>query len=529
MKDPRMTDALSHLTMTDTQKHAVFERILAAAEEPSAPASQRTHGTTISVSPRQKRRSRIRPLAAAAAVLLVFGITLCIPEVSNALRALFHNSFRIEEYLATPSEEREYIAEYEAAIQAPDPFTQSCCTELLSETDRLDEVNTWRSEQGFVPYDPAAYEWCKDLRCEVTEVFYDGKSLYANLTLNESPLKFFWNDTPYPTEDMENFDIAADRFGSVLETTKGTVAPMYASCWLNQEKYWKSGTGEQDNEALHAAAYTDLEASWEFDSMPALPDGPVTVTMPIWVMDGSIDDFADVGRVARMTVTFTFDATAGNASLTERGKGSMQLSGSYPATFVYDTDPNPDVYRMVYELRNTDLSGIAIRAEVLQRSTGLWIGLTFEGPSNWAYDENQLQQLWFRLLYDVYLDGTLVRERAHLSTMGWDGSHGIELSLTESEIGAAKEIRLVPYMEYVSAYQPPEDWVLRQEAFHKEYPNLNDLPAEEISRLLGELEEAQRAAATAFEIGKPTELPGESNLFLDEVPLDGCELILTLE
>ena len=382
------------------------------------------------------------PLAAAFAALV---IVFSIPGVSQAVGSWLSSIFRLSDYMAVTPDQREDNADLAGAVQTPIPAQSSATIQYLDETEYAGDVNQWRTESGYGAFDRSNYAWVNDLNPRVDELFYDGRNLIVNTVLFSSPTHFLGT---YGGEG-ERFDLWTNNVSMLVN---GEPYPDFASQGggLNLKPYFnKDGSDGFDSDAVRAGTSVTEQTTLIGNQSPAFPSGPVTVTIEMWLMDGSIDDMATVGLIAIITQTLTFDATEGNSKLDAGYAVSQQLSGTAPLT-INGIDGS-------IENRMFDFSSVTVGFTVERRTTGINVTLHYSFPQ----DEDQ--SLWNAIVpgatggqgvqYEAFVNGTSIGKVYHTANhLGLRDDPVIEIPLTESELAAVQSITLRPWIRYLSSY-----------------------------------------------------------------------------
>ena len=382
------------------------------------------------------------PLAATFAVLV---IVFSIPGVSQAVGNWLSSIFRLSDYMAVETDQRETNSDLAGAVQTPIPAQSCAAIQYVDETEYAESVNQWRTENGFSAFDRSNYAWVADLNPQVNELLYDGRNLIVNTVLFASPTRFLGT---YGGED-ERFDLWTN---SVRVLVNGEPYTNFTSQGggLSLQSYLKTGgNGEYDMDAVRVATSVTEQTTLIGNRSPAFPSGPVTVVIEMWLMDGSIDDLATVGLVAIITQTFTFDATDGNAKLDADYSVTQELADTAPLT-INNKDGS-------IENRLFDFSSVTVGFTVERRATGINVTLHYSFPN----DEDQ--SLWNAIVpgatggqgvqYEAFVNGTSIGKVYHTANhLGLRDDPVIEIPLTESELAAVQSITLRPWVRYLSSY-----------------------------------------------------------------------------
>lgn len=406
----------------------------------------------LALSKKRPRRALLRTLVPVAACLIVLAVLFSIPSVSKAVSDWFYETFRVGRYFMEPSSERDQNEDVEKAVFTPQPSDQAFTIRYLDELPIYEEVAAWRKANGFKPFDRKDYAWIADLAPRSEEALYDGEQLIVNTVFSVSPLRFIAGYTTQEIPNAERFDIWAQ---DARVTINGITEDLYPDDsgltipWV----YQIDGTGNYDVDEIVNAETSCVQTSFSTGKSPAFPSGPVTVEIVYDVYDGSIDDMAMVGVVAKITERLTFDATSGNAMLAPASAVTQQLSGTAPLLFEYFGGEKADT--LMTENRPVDFSCCTVAASATQRTTGLTVAINYSFSG--GVDEEKYRGAFCQQLhYDLYVNGvraerlkpiygSFSREKADMT---------YEISLTPSDLQNVTSLALRPVAAYMSGYQP---------------------------------------------------------------------------
>lgn len=324
---------------------------------------------------RRGRRIALRllvPLAASfAALLLLFA---CFPKAAQAVAAFFGLSYTPSRYMNTFPEARTPLPSVEEALDAASPQDGDYTITLMPDLPDAQTYIDFRTENGLTPFSEADWGWLKEVRPEIAEVLYDGKTL-------------IWNTNLYTTNDhvrsfMTGFGVdtgAAQSVDALMGDVTYTVAGDPTVYPLNVSGH---GITPVFDDTVYAADHVVLYSDFYIDPEQPLPNGVITITQNILVSE---EDAMDYGkRVAVITHTFTFDTTAGNAPSAQPGEQIVPLSGeAYLTLYRYSTDPARE-FDGTIETVPVSLDGVKLRVRSEYLPTGIRVSVTIaETPGGW--------------------------------------------------------------------------------------------------------------------------------------------------
>lgn len=451
-------------TLTAAQTSALLEHVAVFPldERTERRLLRRLHRKLTPAEPRGGKSALawLIPLAACAILALALAVN---PKTAQAISNWFSGFFshRVEEYFHEPPETREENADLEQAISTPLMTEQTTEVIWLDETGHLAGANAYRREIGKPAFDRTDYAWVEQMNPCVEELLYDGQKLLIRSRFDVSPMKFAGGYIPNAPDGAERFDIwCYEAFctanGETVEADVGDNGPTLPWIYYDREKQaW-------DTQRLLSDDKTYVQTSLENGACPAFPNGRVSVTLDIWVFDGEIDDMAPVGLIAIVRQTVTFDATEGNALLSNVETTQSDWSGEAMATFTASIQGKNE---MQIQNRMLDLSKVRVICETTRRVTGLNVKLTYDYPKAWdALGEWQ----WYAdLWYDLYVDGAFV-SRLRQNMPNPSAIPSLDIPLTPSELASVKRVVLIPvktaseaYLQFDAPYEsgeePPRD------------------------------------------------------------------------
>ena len=337
---------------------------------PEMPASfDRTVEDTLrSVCTEQNRRAsrafERRPvrLNKKAWIAIAVAATLLITSTAAAAAAIIrHNYHSPNSYMIHDRDEREQtqqaIPDIENAIASAKPETGDYSIRMLPELENADELNGFREAHGQPAFTETDWGWMRDIRPEIEEVLVDGSTIVFNIRLHtDHGMRFGWSGE----QSVEGF--CEDSFYTVGDDPTQHNLPI-------GEGGVNPNSVTEDGATLHAGI--DIDDLNE----PFPTEGTVRVTTNIHLRDNRVESMNDVGLLAILTYTFSFDASAGadaaQPSVTER-----PLSGSIVLT-VYTGHG--------YENKQVSLDGVVLLETVSYRSTGIYVTYTVQSaPDGWS-------------------------------------------------------------------------------------------------------------------------------------------------
>lgn len=331
---------------------------------PEAPASfdARVEDTLRSVCTQQNvRAQKARPIRFNKKVWIAIAVaaTLLITTTAVAARAIWRLDYTPGHYMMQDPNDREPIPDVENAIASAKPENVDCTIVMLPEMKEADELNEWRVSKGQPVYSEADWGWIREIRPEVQEVLVDGNLLVFNIKLcTDHGASFGIN----PNQEQMVDALCDDAY---FTTEDGQICNL-------------PGLGTGVNPAYvtpdGAILYTDSEL--EFAKIPFPTEGKVRITAEIGIRDARVADMGFAGLLAKITYTFTFDASAG-ADVAEPCVSERALSGSCTLTY-YGMDE--------HEYNKTvSLDGVVLEETVCYRSTGIYVTYRVKSaPEGWT-------------------------------------------------------------------------------------------------------------------------------------------------
>ncbi len=327
-----------------------------------------------------RRRTAKRALLAVAsflAVLVLLGV--CFPAAAKAVASFFGINYTPTRYLTTLPETRTSIPAVEEALDAAAPAEGSYTITLLSDWDNAGEYEAMRAEQGLAPFAESDWSWLRDIRPEVAEVLYDGKTLMWNVNLytTSSGVEAFMRGSIDGSSDGQNVDALAS---DVTYTVEGdpTVYTMVSS---------GGGTRPIFDEADRKAAdHVTMFDEIALDPEHPLPDGVITVTETIRIAEG--DAMSDSTALAKIVHTFTFDTTAGNIPAATADEQRIPLSGEAYLSIYHRETGADGINRMTsVNTEKVSLDGVVLSMSTEYLSTGTQVEIRVaESPESWTED-----------------------------------------------------------------------------------------------------------------------------------------------
>lgn len=304
-------------------------------------------------------------------IAIAVAATLLITSTAVAATAIIrHNYHSPNSYMIHDRDEREQtqqaIPDIENAIASAKPETGGYSIQMLPELENFDELNGFREAHGQPAYSEADWGWMRNIRPEIEEVLADSGTIVFHIRLHtDHGMSFGWSGE----QSIEGF--CEDSFYTVdddptqhdLPIGEGGVIPNSVT---------------ENGATLHAGI--DIDDLNE----PFPTEGTVRVTTHIHLRDNRVGSMNDVGLLAILTYTFSFDASAG-ADAAEPVVTERPLSGSIVLT-VYTGHG--------YENKEVSLDGVVLLETVSYRSTGIYVTYTVQSaPDGWtdAYTQALLE------------------------------------------------------------------------------------------------------------------------------------------
>lgn len=312
------------------------------------------------------------PLAASiAALALLFA---CFPQAAQAVAAFFGLSYTPSRYMNTSPEARTPLPSVEEALEAAAPANGAYTVTLMPDLPNAQEYIDYRAQNGLAPFSEEDWGWLKEIRPEIAEVLYDGKTLIwnTNLYMTNDHVRAFMAGFGIDTGADQNVDAL---MGDVTYTVAGdpTIYHLYVS---------GHGITPIFDDSIYTADHAVLYSDFVIQPEEPLPDGVLTITQNILVSE---EDAMDYGkRLAIITHTFTFDATAGNAQTVPPGEEIVALFGdAYLTMYQYSRDPSSKFDGTV-ETKPVSLDGLKLRVLSEYLPTGIRVTITAaETPEGW--------------------------------------------------------------------------------------------------------------------------------------------------
>lgn len=352
----RVSDAIPEMTASfDRTVENTLRSVCAAPVEKTARAYER------------------RPLRfnKKAWIAIAVAATLLITSTAVAATAIIrHNYHSPTSYMIHGRDEREQtqqaIPDIENAIASAKPETGDYSIRMLPELNNFDELDGLREAHGQPAYTEEDWGWMRGIRPEIEEVLIDGSMIVFNIRLHtDHGMCFGWSGE----QSIEGF--CEDSFYTVGNDPTQHDLPI--------------GEGGVNPNSVTEDGATIL-AGIDIDDLnePFPTEGTVHVTTNIHLRDNRVESMNDVGLLAILTYSFSFDAAAGadaaQPSVTER-----PLSGSVVLT-VYTGHG--------YENKEVSLDGVVLLETVSYRSTGIYVTYTLKSaPDGWtdAYTQALLE------------------------------------------------------------------------------------------------------------------------------------------
>lgn len=322
---------------------------------------------------RRRAASRVLlPLAAClAAILLLFA---CFPQAAQAVASFFGLSYTPSRYMSTLPESRTPLPSVDEALEAAAPKDGDYYVTLLPDLPRAAELAAYRESAGLKPFSEDDWGWLRDIRPEIAEVLYDGKTLIWNTNL------YMTNDHVQSFMKLNGADVDVDQCADALmEDVTYTVEGDPTVYTLNVSGH---GITPIFDDSVYTADHVVLYSDFDIDPEQPLPDGVITITQNIRVAENDALGFGET--VAIITHTFAFDTTKGNTQSAASNEQIVPLSGeTYLSVFDYDMDPEAEFAGTV-ATKKVSLDGVKLRVLTEYLPTGIRVTITpAEIPADW--------------------------------------------------------------------------------------------------------------------------------------------------
>lgn len=317
---------------------------------------------------RLRRRTAARLLVPAAACLAALILAcVCFPQAARALAEFLGFEFRASRYMLENPETRSPAPAVEEAIANAACRDVGYSISLLNEWEDADTWAGYRAQMGLAPFSEEDWAFLRNIEPRVAEVFYDGHTL-------------IWNTYMYADEAVMEamrsvkIDMLAVE-GASTYTVEGdpTVYPLYIGA---------HGLPPVADGADHGVFFAQVTGD---PDEQLLPDGIITVTQVIRIAEG--DAMIHGAAVARLTHTFTFDATPGNAASGAPDASTTALSGEIDLTMDHLDAGDGTEKSWTIDTRRISLDGVTLGVETSYHATGIYVHITpAEVPEGWTQD-----------------------------------------------------------------------------------------------------------------------------------------------
>lgn len=353
---------------------------------------------------RPRRRIAIRFLVPVAACLVALLLACaCFPQVAQAIASFFGIQINASRYMETDPSVRTPIASIDEALDAAVPADVSHSVALLPELPEADAYAAWREKTGQPAFTETDWGWLREIRPEIAEVLYDGSTLIWNTGLYTDPAPFLWSFVEGQTPAKQNVDAFVD--SDVTYTVAGdpTVYRFFCdSTGVLPPDYETERFRNDERVLLHGgASLAEAPAGTE----KLLPDGLITVTQTIRIIDYNVDVQANIATVALITHSFTFDATAGNAAAAQAAANTLPLSGEiYLSMDHMDIADDGRMNSWTMDTRKVSLDGVSLKVETEYLATGIRVRITLaDAPDGWTEEmTNGLLRMTWRNIHDKF-------------------------------------------------------------------------------------------------------------------------------
>jgi len=432
MVNQRIRESLDKLNPSEEAREAMLRNILMQGQ-----AAREREESMKKADDRQRKSGYVfRKLAPVMAAVIVAGGVLSIPGVSEAVARWVGSKFRIEQYIGTLPEDRAHVPEVDAIMQNPEEEQQRNAVYLLNETDELELFNEARAKYGFEQYDPAEWQWLKDIEPRIEDVLYENGIIYVTSSIKTDTM-LFWGG-----KDGLRLDWLGD---TAVAKNGDTEIELYACSTGIQPQSGYYVDGEFSEEGLRQHKRILLLTEYEVlreDNM--LPEGEYTFTQRSRILDCNVDVMANFATVAVVEQSFPFD-TAKQGEIREIPAQGVRFKGRYPLTR-YDWD------EWYYYNENIDLSEISVSVDCRLYTTGMTVYFDYSCPEDW--DESKVRAFafgsahWDGMDYELFVDG--VSLGVYRVGGGPNNEPCIEINLTESVRAGASVALLRPVYGYAT-------------------------------------------------------------------------------
>ena len=265
------------------------------------------------------------------------------------------------EYMMQTKEEREQldqtIPDVENAIASAKPENGAYEIIMLPDMENADERNAYRLEKGQPAYSEEDWGWIREIRPEVEEVLFDGNTLVFNIRLKtDHGMSFSWD---LSGEGQHVDALCDDAYYTVQSNGQTRVLSGL-------------GTGTIPNSVTEDGVTLTTNSS----PRDLSTEGLVLITAEIGIRDVDVEDMGNIGLLAKILYTFTFDASAG-ADIADPVVTERPLSGSAVLS-MFDDNGN-------YFNERISLDGVILEETVSYRNTGVYVRYKIKSaPDGWT-------------------------------------------------------------------------------------------------------------------------------------------------
>ena len=291
--------------------------------------------------------------------ILVFAAILLVATTAFAAGAwIARENYHVEGYLLKTDAERHDAStgnpDIEQMIENAQLKDLGYHVWLLNECADYEEIDAVRLQMGAKPYDPAEWEWIRNIRPAIADVIRDGDELYFQTRLYSDHAEAFDLFRYYETGEGINLEaMPDDNEAYYLVEGDSKQHSLFVSGW---------GINPFGAEADHGLSFSECEVD---DTFPR--EGVITVTQRLRLLDTSIEDMQKWSTVGVIEHTFSFDASAFLPAAEPRTL-MVPLSGRYDADFADFDKPQ--------QIKQIALDGVTLSLQAEYRPTGLYITVT---------------------------------------------------------------------------------------------------------------------------------------------------------
>ena len=379
---------------------------------------------------------------------MVTAAVLLIATTAVAAGVLLRDHYDPANYLAGTRTEREEqgktIPDVEEVIASAQPENGDYTITMQPDLPEAELLAGNRLAMGQPAYSEADWGWMRDIKPEIQEVLYDGRTCTFTVRLNtDHGPSFNW-----PREDSGQWVEALVDEARFRMVGEEAVHDLLVS------------GGIQSFDETGATLWSEVNKEAPFPS-----EGRVELTIDVGLRDAKVEDMNPIGDVAVLRYTFTFDVAAAKEAATP-AVTLRPLSGTAVLTVDDWSDPDqPKLYN-----QRVSLDGVVLREETVYRPTGVYVTYTVDSaPAGWkdAYTTALLYSNREGRWFGLYIDYRLGQEGEWLAagheSHGNFGEQTVVLPIFPSDYETAKAqgvtLRLTEYYGTDFNGQPiGEDW-----------------------------------------------------------------------